>query len=593
MAQRSRLHPAVALTVLALLAAPGAAHAATVRGYVAIQGAGTVSGAGGECSNGNQSSWYTKPWDAAPSCYFMRSNDPSFSGISMTLVATPSTWPPNNWQFVRWEGCESTDEANGTCTISAPWGEARNWSPKAYFYDPVAPALSSGPSDSYSSSAERTAIFSFGYNADAVATQCRIDGAAFATCSSGVSYGPLAEGDHSFDVRASDATGNVSAPANRTFKIVDTAITAGPSNGGLVNSRAATFRYSSGAAGSHFECRLDGAATFTSCPDEGIDYTGLADGQHTFRVRARAGGYYDHIEATRTWRVDATAPVAALGAHVLTPGEGVISTLTTAAFALAANEPGTFQCRLDAGEFEACTTPQTYSGLQPGPHQFSVRAIDLAGNVSAPVTRSWTIAVPDNDGDGYNQAADCDDGNAGVNPGRAEIVNNDVDENCDGVKAYDRDGDGSLAGADCDDANPARTPGKYDRPGNGIDENCDGRDALRSMSIQLAWNADPGQRFTVLRELALSGAPRGSKVRLVCKGRGCPRRALTLTTAKRRQPLPQLTGRRLRAGAVITVTASHPGYVTAVKRLRIRAGKAPLASLQLCLPPGRTKPGPC
>ena len=35
-----------------------------------------------------------------------------------------------------------------------------------------------------------------------------------------------------------------------------------------------------------------------------------------------------------------------------------------------------------AGSWEACTSPKTYSGLQPGTYVFSARATDAAGNVS-------------------------------------------------------------------------------------------------------------------------------------------------------------------------------------------------------------------
>jgi hypothetical protein len=51
-----------------------------------------------------------------------------------------------------------------------------------------------------------------------------------------------------------------------------------------------------------------------------------------------------------------------------------------------------FQCRLDGGAFAACSSPDTLTGLKKGKHTFSVRAIDLAGNVDGtPATQSWKI----------------------------------------------------------------------------------------------------------------------------------------------------------------------------------------------------------
>lgn len=52
----------------------------------------------------------------------------------------------------------------------------------------------------------------------------------------------------------------------------------------------------------------------------------------------------------------------------------------------------TFKCRLDSGDWTACTSPQSYTSLPDGPHQFEVRARDKAGNTDAtPATASFAI----------------------------------------------------------------------------------------------------------------------------------------------------------------------------------------------------------
>ena len=66
---------------------------------------------------------------------------------------------------------------------------------------------------------------------------------------------------------------------------------------------------------------------------------------------------------------------------------------TSASFGFSSDEAGsTFECRLDAGPWTACTDPDGHAGLADGDHTFSVRATDSLGNVDpTPATRSWTV----------------------------------------------------------------------------------------------------------------------------------------------------------------------------------------------------------
>ena len=74
---------------------------------------------------------------------------------------------------------------------------------------------------------------------------------------------------------------------------------------------------------------------------------------------------------------------------------------------------------------------------------------------------------------------DCNDDYAGVSPRlEEEDCDHYGDNNCDGVNEHDGDGDGfddvDCGGNDCDDSNPELNPGRADVCGNDIDENCDG-----------------------------------------------------------------------------------------------------------------------
>ena len=95
---------------------------------------------------------------------------------------------------------------------------------RSFTVDTVEPdtAIDSGPSGTVSDSTP-----SMGFSSpEAGATfECSVDGAAFSACASPLELGPLSQGDHDFEVRASDAAGNTDAtPASRSFT-VDTVIT--------------------------------------------------------------------------------------------------------------------------------------------------------------------------------------------------------------------------------------------------------------------------------------------------------------------------------------------------------------------------------
>jgi thrombospondin type 3 repeat protein len=64
----------------------------------------------------------------------------------------------------------------------------------------------------------------------------------------------------------------------------------------------------------------------------------------------------------------------------------------TARFEFTSTEPGsTFECKLDAGPFQPCTSPHTVQ-VKKGKHTFQVRAKDPAGNVDGtPASDAWKV----------------------------------------------------------------------------------------------------------------------------------------------------------------------------------------------------------
>jgi len=165
----------------------------------------------------------------------------------------------------------------------------------------------------------------------------------------------------------------------------DTGITAYPDDPS--NSADASFSFISTETGSSFECQLDGGG-FSACTSPKA-YTGLADGVHTFAVRAiDASSNVDPSPASYSWTIDTVAPNTSITAHPADPSYSV-----DASFSFTSTEPGsTFECQLDGGVFSTCTSPHAYTGLDHGDHTFEVRAIDGVDNVDlTPASYSWTI----------------------------------------------------------------------------------------------------------------------------------------------------------------------------------------------------------
>lgn len=79
----------------------------------------------------------------------------------------------------------------------------------------------------------------------------------------------------------------------------------------------------------------------------------------------------------------------------ITSGPATPTSATTATFEFSASELGArFECRLDAGTFSACTSPQAYSGMTDGSHTFEVRAKDLTGNTDdTPAAHTWLVDI--------------------------------------------------------------------------------------------------------------------------------------------------------------------------------------------------------
>jgi len=89
-----------------------------------------------------------------------------------------------------------------------------------------------------------------------------------------------------------------------------------------------------------------------------------------------------------SWRPD-TAPPDTL----LTETPPTLTASASASFGFTATEAGSsFACQLDAGPWEACTSPKAYTGLADGSHTFHVQATDAGGSLDpTPASHTWTV----------------------------------------------------------------------------------------------------------------------------------------------------------------------------------------------------------
>jgi hypothetical protein len=186
----------------------------------------------------------------------------------------------------------------------------------------------------------------------------------------------------------------------------------------------------------------------------------------------------------------------------------------------------------------------------------------------------------DADHDTSPRPIDCNDTNAAIRPGAAEVLDDGIDQDCDGRDAIDLDRDRDLSPrpADCDDGNAAVSPRQAELPGNAVDEDCDGiADPQPRVTTALDYAFFATRTTTRVVRLRAVGVAAQTTLRVTCRGTGCPKRAWSRTYARATAAVDlRVAGAdRLRPGARLEVRMTRPGTIGKTLRFRIRSAALP------------------
>jgi outer membrane protein OmpA-like peptidoglycan-associated protein len=159
----------------------------------------------------------------------------------------------------------------------------------------------------------------------------------------------------------------------------------GPANGSSSTSAGPAFAFSGAGAGGSYACATDGAAASGCSPPAQL--SNLRWGAHSFFVRATdADG--DTDSRTIAWTI-----TGSLNAPTILAGPAAETGDRTATITFQGDPGAVPQCSIDGSAYEWCADSKSFTNLPLGPHAFSVRQVDAAGNTSPAATRKWKIDV--------------------------------------------------------------------------------------------------------------------------------------------------------------------------------------------------------
>lgn len=170
-----------------------------------------------------------------------------------------------------------------------------------------------------------------------------------------------------------------------------TPLVAEPQSGGFINDTTPLFRGTAD-PGTTVIIAINGTDVGSTTVDSSGNWsfsptTALVEGPYTASARAQASNGETSGLFNLSFTVDITPPRTSF-----TLDQPTRTTSRSARFRFISTEFGSFECSLDGGSYQACTSPYQINDLPDGEHVFRVRSRDRAGNVEqTPATDYWTI----------------------------------------------------------------------------------------------------------------------------------------------------------------------------------------------------------
>jgi hypothetical protein len=173
------------------------------------------------------------------------------------------------------------------------------------------------------------------------------------------------------------------------------------------NSSGAALAFSDSEPGVGFLCQLDGSG-FAACSSP-KSYGALGEGTHSFQLKARDAAGNESAVASRSWTVDATAPLVTL----LAPASGSSTTSTTPTFSgsagIASGDAQTITVRIYSGSTIGGSAVETLAAsrrldatyqvdatppLAGGAYVAQAEQVDAAGNIGRSTPNTFTVDPP-------------------------------------------------------------------------------------------------------------------------------------------------------------------------------------------------------